>query len=317
MNTRMSKYENLDDTNMSRSKRNQDIYNSSDMGEMSRFKSNTNVSVISDAPKEIDIEKIKNYIDSMNDEKEEKRKRLNLDVEEEKEEPVKREELRNYDINSVLEEAREKKEEDYEEQRYRKINNTQYDILKNIKIREEEEKEDDDELNTQEKTIVDLIQNIKSNGNKDKEDIQDNPNDLFKSLMSDDENTVVMAPINEDEVNKQNMKEALESITTDLESVKEPVNDVTQDLILEKEKLKQEEENKDAPTINTVKLSNIDKAFYTNSMTFNKGDFEGLDEPTNKGKNSVFTKIAIVVAIILLLLTIFLIINFAFDLNIL
>ena len=41
----------------------------------------------SDAPKEIDIEKIKNYIDSMNDEKEEKRKRLKLDVEEEKEVP--------------------------------------------------------------------------------------------------------------------------------------------------------------------------------------------------------------------------------------
>ncbi len=316
MNTRMSKYDHVDEPNMSRSKRNQDIYNSTDMGEMSRFHSNTNVSVISDAPKEIDIEKIKNYIDSMNDEKEEKRKRLKLDVEEEKEVPIKREELRNYDINSVLEEAREKKEEDYEDQRYRKINNTQYDILKNIKIKEEED-EDDDELNTQEKTIVDLIQNIKHNGDKNKEEVPDNPNDLFKSLMSDDENTVVMAPITEDEINKQNMKEALESITTDLENVKEPVNDVTQDLILEKEKLKQEEENKDAPTVNTVKLSNIDKSFYTNSMTFNKSDFDGFEELEKTGKSSTFTKVAIVVAIILLLLTIFLIVNFAFDLNIL
>ena len=318
MNTRMSKYDNIENTDMSRTKRNQDIYNSSEMGELSRFKSNTNVSIISDAPKEIDLEKIKNYLDSMDDIKEEKRRRLNIDIEEEKEEPIRREETRNYDINSVLEEAREKKEDDYEDRRHRAINNTQYDILKNIKISEEEkEEEESEELNTQEKTIVDLIQNIQKNGTKEKEEVND-PNDLFKSLMGDDENTIVMAPINEDEINKQNMKEALSGITTDLESVKEPVNDLTQDLILEKEKLKQEaeKEDSDAPTVNTVKVPNIDKSFYTNSMTFNKSDFEGFEEIEKTGKSSVFTKIAIVVAIILLLLTVLLIVNFIFDLNI-
>jgi hypothetical protein len=136
--------------------------------------------------------------------------------------------------------------------------------------------------------------------------------------MADNENTVVMAPITEDDINKQNMKEALESITTDLENIKEPVNDVTQDLILEKEKLKQEKEKEDenAPTVSTVKISNIDKSFYTNSMTFNKDDFEGFEELEKTGKSSIFTKIAIAVAIILLLLTIFLIVNHIFDFGI-
>ncbi len=318
MNTRMSKYDHIEDTNMSRTKRNQDIYTSSDMGELSRFRSNTNVSVISDAPKEIDIMKIKNYLESLNDDKEEKRKRLNLDIPIEEEEVIQRKETRNYDINSVLEEAREKKEDDYEEQRHRKINNTQYDILKNIKISEDYSKEDaDDELNTQEKTIVDLIQNIQNNSGE-KEEKSNNVNELFSSLMADNENTVVMAPITEDDINKQNMKEALESITTDLENIKEPVNDVTQDLILEKEKLKQEKEKEDenAPTVSTVKISNIDKSFYTNSMTFNKDDFEGFEELEKTGKSSIFTKIAIAVAIILLLLTIFLIVNHIFDFGI-
>lgn len=55
----MDRYENSELGSLSRTKRNQDIYNSTDMSELSRIKTNTNVSVISDAPKEIDIEKIK------------------------------------------------------------------------------------------------------------------------------------------------------------------------------------------------------------------------------------------------------------------
>ena len=105
----MEKYENISLDNMSRTKRNQDIYNSTDMGELSRIKTNTNVSIISDAPKEIDIEKIRNYVYSMNEEKEEKKKRISLELPEEKEVVVQRKEEKDYDINSVLERARDKR----------------------------------------------------------------------------------------------------------------------------------------------------------------------------------------------------------------
>ena len=167
MSSRMDRYENSELGSLSRTKRNQDIYNSTDMSELSRIKTNTNVSVISDAPKEIDIEKIKKYINSLNGEQEEKRKRISLDLPQEEEKIVERKEPKTYDINSVLEQAREKKETNYEEERHRKLNNTGYDILKAIKIKEDSEKEEDkditeplEELNTQEKTIVNLIQNI-------------------------------------------------------------------------------------------------------------------------------------------------------------
>ena len=46
---------------------------------------------------------------------------------------------------------------------YRKISNTQYDILKSIKIDDEVEEDTDSDLNTKEKTIVDLIQDIQKN----------------------------------------------------------------------------------------------------------------------------------------------------------
>lgn len=309
MNTRMSKYDTndyIDLSNMSRVKKNQGIYNSDDMSELSRFKATDNVSIISDANKEIDIETIKNYINSK-EEREEKRRRLDVDIPEAPEEVVERQEFRTYDINSVLEDARENKEIDYEEQRHRKLNNTQYDILKNIKINQKREAKEKKNYDTTEKTIVDLIQDIQHQPK------ENDVNDLFSDLMSDNENTVVMAPIDEDEINKKNMKETLANITMDLEKIKEPMNDATQDLIFEKEKLKMEKEkelnNTNTNTINTSKISSIDKSFYTNSMSFTKTDFEGFED-IEKGTN-IYIKIGIAAALILLIITILLIINFA------
>ena len=334
----MERYENSDLSNLSRTKRNQDIYNSTDMSELSRIKTNTNVSVISDAPKEIDIEKIKKYLNALNNEEEQKRKKISLDFPEPEEKVVERQEQRTYDINSVLEQAREKKETNYEEERHRKLNNTGYDILKNIKIKEEQEEKDKlmeteeftspiDELNTQEKTIVNLIQNIQ-NGKPSSEqkpsNDKDETTDLFKELMGDNENTVVMAPIDEDETNKNNIKDVLLDMTRELESIKEPANDLTQDLILEKEKLKQQYELKTVDDDNytdvndeTPKVSNIDKSFYTNSISFNKTDFEGFEDlEKSEKKSSILAKIGIVLIIIVLLATVFLILNSVLEWNI-
>ena len=343
----MEKYE-KEYENMSRTKKNQSIYNSTDMGELSRLKTNTNVSVISDAQKEIDIEKIKKYLSTLdNDEKESRRVSLELP----KEEPqvVERLEEKDYDINSVLERARGNREVDYEENRYRKINNsqTQIDILKSIKIKEQAAEEEDpditgpiDELNTEEKTIVELIQDIQSHGSKKK--------DLFEDLMgNEEEETVVMGMADKED----ELRDTLLSITQDLEDAIIPGNDFTQEINIEKENIKnakaeedlddikdledieedseEDEENleetndytntntnlEDALTQTSPKISTIDKSFYTNSMTFNKSDFEGFED-LEKDASSPFSKIAIVVIIIMLLVTVFLILNFILDWNI-
>ena len=331
----MDRYENSELGSLSRTKRNQDIYSSTDMSELSRIKTNTNVSVISDAPKEIDIEKIKKYINSINNDHEEKRKRISLEIPQEEEKVVERQEPKTYDINSVLEQAREKKETNYEEERHRKLNNTGYDILKTIKIREEQEEKDDteelteplEELNTQEKTIVNLIQNIQQGSKKEEtsnqNDIKEDTKDLFQELMGDNENTVVMAPIDEDEVNNSNIKDVLLNMTQELEAIKEPNNDITQDLILEKEKLKQkyiEKENNEEELDNTntaPKISSIDKSFYTNSISFNKTDFEGFEDlEKSEKKSSIIAKLGIILIIIILGITIFLILNSIFEWNI-
>ena len=330
MSSRMEKYDSVSLDNMSRTKRNQDIYNSTDMSNLSRIKTNTNVSVISDAPKEVDIEKIKKYVYSLNEESEEKRKRVSLELPEEKEIVVERREEKDYDINSVLERAKDKRETDYEEIRHRKLNNTQIDILKNIKINEEEVQVSDpditspiDELNTEEKTIVDLINDIQKNSNsKNKEERKD----LFSDLMADDNDTVVL-PI-EEEASKDDIKEALLNITQNLESIIEPATEFTHEINLEKDSLKEikkKEKLEEIEHVNEInddtasapKITEVDKSFFTNSMTFNKSDFEGFED-IEKGvkKSSLIAKIAIAFIIILLILTILLILNFIFDWNI-
>ena len=120
----------------SRTKRNEHIYNSTDMSELSRIKTNNNVSIISDGGKTIDLEKIKKYIDNLNDNEEEDKRRVSLELPKTEEITIVKREEKDYDINSVLEKARENQETDYEENRHRKLNNTQIDILKSIKIKE-------------------------------------------------------------------------------------------------------------------------------------------------------------------------------------
>ena len=356
----MEKYEDVSLDSMSRTKRNQSVYNMTDLGELSRIKTNTNVSVISDAPKEIDIEKIKNYVYSMDTNKEEeKRKRLRLEIPEE--EPVvevTRKEEKDYDINSVLERAKDKRNSDYEVDRHRKLSNTQIDILKNIKIKDDKidvEKDPDitepiDELNTEEKTIVDLIKDIQSHGKK---------KDLFEELMGEEDDTVV-APIELEASKNDSLKEELLSMTTDLEQMQIPENDFTKEINIEKEMLKEvdaiceeknltkaekmgilqsldatfSQEDDDEEQTGTVeieetdeeeddedgtpKIKEVDKSFYSNSMTFNKSDFDGFEDLENGvKKSSVLTKVAIFFIVLLLIGTIFLILNFVLDWNLL
>lgn len=316
----MEKYENNSLDSMSRTKRNQDIYNVTDMSELSRIKTNTNVSIISDASKEIDIEKIKKYIENMNESDEEHKKRISIELPEEKEEQITKKEEKDYNINSVLERARGKRETDYETERHRKLNTNGYDILKSIQIKETDEPDEDktspiDELNTQEKTIVELIQNIQNN--KPKEEIsteKEVTEDLFGELMGKNENTVVMAPINEEDENKENIKEALLNITQDLETLKETLNNDSKTSLGE-EKNEHEEDNKNEEEVTTDSIV-ADKSFYTNSLSFNKTDFEGFEDlEKNQKKGSVFAKIAITLIILMLLATIFIILNFLFDWN--
>lgn len=331
----MEKYEENSLQSMSRVKKNQSIYTNTDMSELSRIRTNNNVSVISDNTKGIDIEKIKRYVYS-NEDLDENRKRISLELPPEEKVVVTRKEEKTYDINSVLETARDKREVDYAEDRHRKLNNTQIDILKRIKIKEEQQAaiDDDitgpiDELNTEEKTLVGLIKNIQINSKNNSKKA-----DLLDELMGDSEHTNVIPPMSDSQIqDSESLKKELIEITQDLESIKMPDTDFTQEINLEKETLKKSDSKEENKKINSnleeledddsddeddkPRIEKIDNSFYTNSSLFDKSDFEGFQEIEKEAKKgSVFGKIIMVLIILMLLATIFLILNYILDWNI-
>lgn len=326
----MDKYDNVGSGELSRTSRNQHIYSSSDLTELSRIKTNTNVSIISDAPKSIDLDKIRSYLEK-NDEREE-HKRVSLELPKEEEIVIVRKEEKDYDIKSVLDRARSTREINYEEDRHRKLNNTQIDILKSIRIKEknmlkrnEELTSPIDELNTEEKTLVDLIQNIQKGKTKIIESDKNGGNDLFAELMGDMDDTMVMGQ--KEEISKDELKEMLIDMTQNLEKIKEPENEFTQEINMVKKNVSdyddeddeeiEENENEDEEDDDTPEINEVDKLFYTSSIVFDKNDFEGFDELEKESRKSSFlAKFAVFIVVLMLVATIFLIVNFVFDLNI-
>ncbi len=273
MNSRMERYSDLNSNSKtdSRVQKNQILYDEINSQTLSRINSNDNFKVIEEVSKDIDIQKIKKYISSLSEEgKERKRLVVNSKI---TETPVEEaEEPRVYDINSIIEDAKAKKESSYEEDKYKKLHNTQYDILKKLEVFDKETEKIETEFNTNERTLIDLINTIS---------VKKSENDLLSELTGGSDNTVVTDPI----------KEEIEKEEVQITEVKPSGAD-------------------------TANLSNIDKSFYTNSMNFSKEDFEGINELEKEvTKSSFVTKFFIFLLILLVIGTIFVILNYVLNLG--
>lgn len=313
MKSRMEKYNDPTYSTMSRTKRNSSIYSNMDMEDI-KIKTGNNARVIADASKEIDMDKILKYINSM----EEKKERVNITLDDYKDNeisPIKKE-AKDYDINSVLSRARDNRNKDYSNEKYKKLDNSEYNILKNIKVEEDKKEEEvnDIELNTNEKTIVKLIDDLSKTKKMDK-------SELFGELMGDNENTVVLGA--------KDLEEEVNDLSNKIDEAKRPLEELTRDLMMENEKLKEmisenKKEENDEPSIKQIKIeeepeekrNEVDKSFFTNSLTFSKKDFEETDDFLDEEEGSSFyTKFAIFMIIIVLIATLVIIANYVFDLN--
>lgn len=279
----MDRYSNeVEERVNSRVNKNTSLYEDIKRSSFSRVSNNDNVRVIESNGKTIDINKIKKYI---LENKEEPRVRKVITVPEEKVEVNKvQEESKVYDINSVLEKARKSRELDYESERHKKISEQGYNALNKLKeFEKEEESYEQEELNTEERTIVDLLNTVT---------IHKGEVNLLEELMSSDGTEEVTSPIKE-EVKKSSIVKEVESKKSEEEEEK------TQELV----NLKQ-------------KINDIDKSFYTNSMSFSKEDFEGFEElEKSVKKNSAFATVGIILLCIASLATLVIIANYIFELG--
>ena len=117
MNTRMDKYENDTPELKKRTERNQDLYKSYELDNYNKFDVNSNISVLKDNAKAIDVDQIRDMLDKKYRDNIPKRKSISIEEDTEPENEILKEDTKEYDLNSILSKARQEKNIDYEVER--------------------------------------------------------------------------------------------------------------------------------------------------------------------------------------------------------
>ena len=264
MNSRMNKYYEDEPTITSRYHRNEELYREINKSELENYDIKSNATVLGDNKNEIDVEKIKQILDTKYNSAP---KRKSIRIEEEPEVEEVKEITKEYDINVILEKAKEKKEVNYEEERLKKLRDTQFDILKNLNINKDEElNEAEEAMDSSEKKLKNLINTIAFN---EKVASKNTALDVLSDLKGDD-NT-----------------ETLEGLSEEI------VKSTEKEFEKEEQKLNLE----DTEMINS---------FYTTSNALKTEDFEDIDDLEEFQKSiesgNSFVKIIIAIIVIVFLI---------------
>ena len=300
MKSRMDRYRNYDSTNKekySRSNRNQELYKN--IGSNQKYTNFTDVSKIdafslNDAKKNYRTREgyktIKEYSTV------DRRPKAQKDLEEFNY-LYQDHENRVYDINSVLEHAKENRKNKDELEEKRKLKNTNYNILASLNKEElekyrkgkvERNKPDEDDL----RNLIDTITSKTLAGEISK----DTGVDLLSDLMA----TNIMDKVDPKDYELDNDKK--EDISKELTEEKEDKLNLSSE-ILDKESMKKLEQEKNKisdPTDDLMK--DLDKSFYTKSMDLSDKDFDFGDEYENDKKIPIIVKVLLILILIAIVL---------------
>lgn len=273
MNTRENKYSN--NVGMSRVAKNDDLYKQINNSELDNFNVRSNATVIGNQEREIDVEQIKKILDKRYNSAP---KRRSIRIEERPHENIISDEpTKEYDLTKVLEKAKDEKVETYEENRAKKLRNTQYNILSNLNI---EGKEKEEVKATPEENLMNLINTITINEAKKLEEKNSNSNDIdpldiLSDLKGDDDTQVY---------------ESMETEVTKITEIKE----------------KEKENNNQITEVKNKNQEKLDNSFYTSNL-FKKNDFEDDNKDfVDDEKIGIGFKILIVLVVVTFLVGLFL-----------
>lgn len=282
MSTRMDKYNNQNENIInkenygSRSRKNEELYQTMALNDIDNVNLSSNAHIIGENDKNINIDKVKEILEKKYSEQPRKSHTF---IREEKNDSVieEQETTKEYNINSIIEKAKKEKEIDYEKDRLKKVRDTQYDILKGLSLEEEKSK-----VTSDKEKLVDLIETI----NEQEMTRELNPLDILTDLKGDD-NTVVLDGI-EEEVTKRE-KEIIPAISKEQIKEEKPKNEVKKE---------------------------IDKTFFTNSVSFSKSDFDDFNDlKENVETNKLLIKVLVIIITIAFIAGILFLANQIFHLN--
>lgn len=260
MKSRMDKYNTNDTQVKTRTQKNQELYDNVRNSSLTEFDVNSNVSIIDNQASTIDVNKIRKMLDKRYREDAPKRRSIEIP---DYDEPIIDEPLvdtKEYDINAILQKAKQGKNVDYTKERLKKVREAQYEILNNLDLEiknvEEEKnakrKQDEENLMNLINTITELEMKNKNSYNKDASDALE----LLSDLKGDDETE--------------------EESTTEIETEEDeetediPVIEETGEIEIQKEK------SRDEHIEETLSKLNIDISSYDDFNDISKGDAGSL-----------------------------------------
>ena len=299
MQSRMDRYNNVESNNTDvklRTKKNQDLYEKIKTSDIRRYDVNNNMSVIDDNIKSVDINKIHNFLDEKYGSNPVKRKSIDLPEinDHVEQEPIM--DTKEYDINAIIEKAKQGKNIDYSKERLKKVREAQFEILNNLDSEienlssldraKEKRKKQEEEL----KHLINTITEIELQ-NKMKETQSDF--DLLSDLKDDTTTTSSVEEPAED-IEIEDVEEETEDIT------EEPTEDTTPDVIIggvqqeedtinskiidEQKELDKKPEDEKKDLEKTLEKLEIDPSSYDEFSDINKKD-----------KASIVLKIGIII----------------------
>ena len=317
MKSRMDRYY-KDESSLteSRAEKNKNVYKNSDNGDIDNVDIETSIEVIGNDISSMDINSLRglleNHYSKEKNLEESLTETINLDEE-------KLEDTKEYDLKKALEDAKKNRESDYEKDRFKKIRDTQYDILKNLNLDRKDSPVIDEKAEGQDK-LMELIKTVEFNATKAHKKI-DEEKDLMSDLLADDEEDV-LEPISLEEETFDGTKV---SLAEELEKTVNISKDEIVDEPEEKEDLKltetiTEQEIEEAGEFDNTKTTDIttENTFYTGkysikSNDFDKDSFEELEKDLKFG--NIFIKILVTVIILVVLFIIVYFIDSNFHLG--
>ena len=315
MSSRMDRYEE-EELVLSRAERNAKLYETINQGEVENIEVKSNATVIGESTKnQIDIDQIKKILDTRYKSGNKRKALVDEEdlVKEETESEL--EKTKEYDINVILEKAKDEKDSSYDNDRKMKSHDPNVDVLSELNY---SEKKGEDKNTKTEAELLELINTISINEKKVKE-INEKKDDLFGDLMGDD-NTDVFEPMEEESttgnvggfVNDITESGSLEKINDTLvqfaavndeeddsnDDTEEETFDLSREVSLREELEKEKESN--LKLDNTVKIKTIKKQQKEKKKDVEEGEFEDIDADA-EGSNLII-KIIIAVIIVILLI---------------
>lgn len=312
MSTRMDKYYKEETLEDSRTNRNRSIYKKVEQTDYEKLNLNNNISVIDADADNLNINELRKILDD-------KYAKKRRQIEEEQVEPEQNlENTKEYDLKKMIDEAHKNKNEDYDKERFKKLRETQYDILNSLDLNRIQKPAQEEQLTDEENELMTLIKTIDENSLK-RDQIKKKETELLDDLKGNDD-TEVLEPVSfdDDDTLKNGKKPTL---VEELEKTKQLSKKEIADAYKKERGISIEdtfEATSESEYIKDKMDDTMEDSFYTGKLQIKQNDMDTDtfdDIESELGMSSIAIKILILVLVIIVVVIAVFLLNKYLDLG--